>query len=471
MNHRPRTASTRQILSVRELTSLIKDLLEKNWPSLWVEGELSNVTQAHSGHVYFTLKDERSQISCVMFKGQAAALPFRPREGQSVVVHGRLGVYEPRGSYQIIVSSMEDKGEGRLRELFEQLKRKLEAEGLFDPSRKKALPAFPRTIALITSPRGAAVRDLIRVIHRRHPHTLLRIFPVRVQGEEAAGEIAAAVKKAGSDASHDLIIVGRGGGSIEDLWAFNEEIVARAVADCPLPTISAVGHETDFTICDFVADVRAATPSMAGEMAVPRLEDQREDLFALVARMQKAQQYALARLRLDLQTLKGTLKSPERRLADQRLALDGLHHHLTRHMQERLLDHRETLARHALALERKSPRTALDALRKRLHFSAQAIRFHAVRDVPTRRRELAGLAHSLDALSPLRVLERGYSLTTTPNGEIVTDASRILEGSPLDVRLAKGKLGVRVSEVHLEDKLPPARNRRGKGVKKKEKRG
>ena len=276
MNERNRAKTERQIYTVRQLTAQIKNVLETNWPSLWVEGELSNVTQAHSGHIYFTLKDERSQISCVMFKGQASRLGFVPREGQSVVIHGRIGLYEPRGSYQIIVSSMEDKGTGRLRELFEQLKRKLEEEGLFDPARKKTLPPFPRTIVLITSPRGAAVRDLIRVIHRRHPHTLLRLIPVRVQGDGAAEEIAEALEKAGKDPSHELVIVGRGGGSIEDLWAFNEEVVARAVATCPLPVISAVGHETDFTICDFVADVRAATPSMAGELAVHRCEINRK---------------------------------------------------------------------------------------------------------------------------------------------------------------------------------------------------
>src|SRR5258705_7796000 len=259
---------TRRALTVSELTSRIRDLLTKNFTDLGVEGEISNCREAQSGHLYFTLKDERAQIRCVWFKQDRRGLKFRVEDGLKVTLRGSISVYEQRGEYQIYVESMEPLGVGALQLAFDQLKKRLEAEGLFDAKHKKPLPLLPSRIGLITSPKGAAVRDVVRILRRRFPNVCLALFPVRVQGEGSAQEIAKAIKFFNLQKTVDVLIVGRGGGSMEDLWAFNEEIVARAIFESKIPVISGVGHETDFTIADFVADVRASTPSAAAEIVV-----------------------------------------------------------------------------------------------------------------------------------------------------------------------------------------------------------
>src|SRR5215472_5928305 len=270
---------TRQILTVSELTSRIRDLLARNFTDIFVQGEISNCREAQSGHMYFTLKDDRAQVRCVFFKQQQRGIKFRPEDGLQVTVRGTISVYEQRGEYQIYVEKIEPLGLGALQLAFDQLKKRLEAEGLFDAARKKPLPLLPSRIGLITSSRGAAVRDIVRILTRRFPNVHLTVFPVRVQGEGAAQEIVKALTFFNAKKLVDVLILARGGGSLEDLWAFNEEIVARAIADSEIPTLSGIGHETDFTIADFVADVRASTPTAAATLAVPDVEDWRIDIL------------------------------------------------------------------------------------------------------------------------------------------------------------------------------------------------
>jgi exodeoxyribonuclease VII large subunit len=383
----------------------VKALLEGEFGEIWVEGEVSNFRRYESGHCYFTLKDAQAQLSCVMWRGIAAALKFAPADGRQVVARGKLSVYEPRGQYQLVVEWLEQAGLGALWAAFEALKAKLAAEGLFDPARKRPLPAYPRTIALVTSSSGAAIRDLFKVILGRWPKLALLVVPVRVQGEGAAQEIAAGIELVNRHGQADVMIVGRGGGSLEDLWAFNEEIVARAIAASHIPVISAVGHEIDFTISDFVADVRAATPSHAGEIVVPELAAVVEQLERLRTALPEALLARLELARERLRSLAGSwaLRAPEERLQQQRQRLDDL--------QARL----EPLAR---------------------------------RLCETRAERLAGIAARLEGLSPLRVLERGYSVTERArDGAIVKSADAVKEGELVRTRLWRGRLVSRVENT------------------------
>lgn len=385
-------------LSVTELTRQVKGVLERGFPPLWVEGEVSNFRRYGSGHCYFTLKDAGAQLSAVIWRGAFGALRFEPQDGMQVLAHGSIKVYEPRGQYQLVVDRMEASGLGALAAAFERLKAQLAEEGLFDEARKKPLPSFPQRIALVTSPSGAAIRDMMKVILGRWPTLELVVVPVRVQGDGAAREIAEGIRDANRVGGIDVMIVGRGGGSIEDLWAFNEEVVARAIADSKIPVISAVGHEVDFTIADFVADVRAATPSHAGELVVPEK--------AAVAEH-------LVRLREQLPAALG-----ERlRLARERLRAIGSSYAL-RHPGERLQVHRQRL----------------DDLQARLAPAAKGrlaeVRLH-----------LEGLSGQLEGLSPLRVLERGYSITTrAKDGALVRSPRDAKPGEQLRTRLREGEV-------------------------------
>ena len=292
-----------QILTVSELTAKIRDLLENDLPEVWVEGEISNARVWNTGHLYFTLKDGASQIKGVMFRSALRYLKFKPEDGLHVVVRGKISVYDPKGEYQIVCEHMEPQGSRPLQLAFEQLKKKLAAEGLFDPARKRPLPALPRRIGIVTSIDGAALRDIVRVLRRRYPNAHLVIAPTRVQGEDAAGEVARAIRKVARIEAVDVIIVGRGGGSLEDLWAFNEEVLARAIAASPVPVISAVGHETDFTIADFVADLRAPTPSAAAELVVRRKDEFFAHIDRLGERLDAAMRHRLRRLESRLHAL------------------------------------------------------------------------------------------------------------------------------------------------------------------------
>jgi exodeoxyribonuclease VII large subunit len=296
-------APVRQIWSVAELTARINDVLAAQFSNLWVEGEVSNYRAAQSGHLYFTLKDAKAQVKCVCFRTQAMRLKFRPEDGLKLIVRGSICVYEPRGEYQIYVEHIEPSGVGALQLAFEQLKKRLEAEGLFDEARKKSLPMMPRRIGVVTSPKGAAVRDIIRILRRRFPNLHLIVYPVRVQGDGAAQDIVAALKYFNRKQMVDVILLARGGGSIEDLWAFNEEIVARAIAACTIAIVSGVGHESDFTIADFVADVRASTPSAAAEIVVQSRQEFQRHLNELEHKISRQIRYLLLEWRHHLKEL------------------------------------------------------------------------------------------------------------------------------------------------------------------------
>jgi exodeoxyribonuclease VII large subunit len=393
-------AESRKFLTISELNELIKDALEKRFDALWVAGEISNFKAAPSGHFYFTLKDDKSQIAAVMFRRQGASLRFTPENGLAVLCFGRVSIYAVRGDLQLYVDDMEPQGQGALALAFEQLKRKLAAEGLFAEERKRELPFLPRAIGIITSDKGAALHDMLRIIGDRYPDRRVVIRPVRVQGDGAAREIADGIAELDRFGAVDVMIVGRGGGSLEDLWAFNEEIVARAIAAAAVPVISAVGHEIDFTIADFVADHRAPTPTAAAEMVVPRIADLLEQIETLELQLQKCMEFKLSSARENFTGWVKRLADPGRKLRENQQRLDELSVDLLRRFQDRLRGSKEQLA----------------------HGSGR-----------------------LSALSPLAVLERGYSIThKLPDGRIVKDAAALASGDQVRITFALGKALCRV---------------------------
>ncbi len=437
------------ILSVSALTGLIKGTLAEAFPAVWVKGEITGFRRPGSGHLYFSLKDESALLGCVMWKGRAARLPFEPQDGLAVEAFGAVTVYEVQGRYQLVVDEMRPAGLGALLLALEQLKQRLAAEGLFDEARKRPLPRYPSRIGLVTSPSGAAVHDLVRVLRARWPAIGIVLAPVRVQGEGAAREIAEAIARLGRLGGVDLLIVGRGGGSLEDLWAFNEEPVVRAIAACRLPVISAVGHEVDVTLADLVADVRAATPSNAAELAVPD-------------RAEVAHRVALGRDRLDRAARQGMDGRRQRVAAlterygfrrqgevvghlQQRVdeLLDRLHDAL-RDRLERARERVEGLAA-AYGL-REWPRT-LEAQREVLDDLREQLDGALVRAGQTRRTLGAALTDRLRALSPRRVLERGYCLVRAADGTFVRVATALAAGQRLTIEFARGEADARVEEV------------------------
>ena len=443
----------RRVYTVSELTASIKAALEEGFPMVWVEGEISNLRTPGSGHAYFTLKDEGAQISAVLFRGRGRRVRFELEDGMQVLAFGGLDVYAARGQYQLVVEMMEPKGLGALQLAFEQLKRKLEAEGLFDQARKRTLPAFPRVIGIVTSPTGAAIRDMLNIIGRRFADLHILITPVRVQGDEAPGEIVRALEHLQQITNLDVIIVGRGGGSIEDLWAFNDERVARALAACRVPVISAVGHETDFTIADFVADLRAPTPSGAAELVVREKLAVIESLVELYARLKQAvtADVSARRERVDFLLRRRVLTDPARALRDLYRRLDELQGRLRLGLRssQRHITHRVALATNALRSRNPRARIAgagalLSQLRGRLESSA-------AHNMKTSRARFAEVIGRLESLSPLGVLARGYSVTRLPSGEVVRSASQAVVGDPLEILLHQGALGARVTEVRERD--------------------
>jgi exodeoxyribonuclease VII large subunit len=446
----PWAADKEKVWTVSQLTRQIRQVLEGSLGALAVEGEVSNFRAAASGHLYFNLKDRDAQIRCVMFRAAAQSLKFQVEDGLHVVVRGRLTVYEQRGEYQLQVVLLEPKGAGALQLAFEQLKRKLEAEGLFAAERKRPIPFLPRRVGIVTSPHGAAIRDMITVIGRRFPGMPILICPATVQGDQAAGEIAASIATLNRLARReqiDVIIVGRGGGSVEDLWAFNEEPVARAIFASKVPIVSAVGHETDFTIADFVADLRAPTPSAAAELVVPN----RIDLLVTVRewrrRLFRRLKTELARDVEQWEGLRARLGSPQARLEQAELRVDdhrerlgqGLHVH-RRHLSQRYAKARELLL--GFRPDRQIPlhRREARALSRRL---GPALRRHV-----RRLRERAEAAvQRLDAVSPLAVMGRGYGIVQDAQGRIVRSVDQVSVGDNLDVRLRDGSLDAGVRGV------------------------
>jgi exodeoxyribonuclease VII large subunit len=397
-------SSKSHILTVTQLTFQIKTFLEESFPELWVEGEISNLSIPQSGHAYFTLKDEHAQVRAVMFRSSLRFLKFTLQHGVQVLCRGRLSVYDPRGEYQLILDYIEPKGVGALQLAYEQLKARLEKEGLFDRERKKPLPLLPRRIGIITSPTGAAVRDVLRVIKRRHPRMHILLYPVPVQGKEASPAIVEAIQYFNRLKNVDVIIIGRGGGSLEDLWAFNEEVVARAIYASRIPIISAVGHETDYTISDFVADLRAPTPSAAAELVVESEERLRETVHALESRLIGRMEQRIELLRASLRENIRLLGDPRRRLEQVEQRLDELVHRL-----------------------------------------ALGLRQHVRRD----RAQLASLTAGLVHLNPLGILSRGYSITRKlPERTILKDAAAVAPGDLISTRLHVGEV---VSRVESHD--------------------
>jgi len=439
-------APERKVWSVSELTAHIRDVLAAQFSNLWVEGEVSNYHAAQSGHLYFTLKDAKSQVRCVCFRNQALRMKFRPEDGLKVTVRGSISVYEPRGEYQIYVEHIEPVGLGALQLAFEQLKKRLEAEGLFDEARKKPLPMLPRRIGVITSPKGAAVRDIIRILRRRFPNLHLIVYPVRVQGEGAAEDIVAALKYFDRQQSAEVILLARGGGSLEDLWAFNEEIVARAIAACAIPVVSGVGHETDFTIADFVADVRASTPSAAAEIVVRTREEFRIHLREVEHKIAQRMRYLLLEWRHHLKELATHMGF--RRLEDllrrHRQQTDELTARLGLTLQSRLerLHRRYTIAGTRIISIDLRARIRTLGLRLLQRSSELAVRMERI--VVARRQRLERLRLQLEERSPLRLLERGYAICTDAAGNVVRAADQVAIGAEVNVQLARGRLAAEV---------------------------
>ena len=443
----------RAVLSVSELTARIKEQLEVAFPAVWVEGEISNLRTPGSGHAYFTLKDETAQLRAVLFRNRGRRIRFEPEDGMKVLAFGGLDLYPPRGEYQLVVELLEPKGVGALQYAFEQLKRRLEAEGLFDQARKRPLPAFPRVIGIVTSPTGAAVRDMLHIIGRRFGDLRILIVPVRVQGEEAPGEIVAALATLAAVDELDVVIVGRGGGSIEDLWAFNDERVARAIVASRVPVISAVGHETDYTIADFVADLRAPTPSGAAELVVREKLAVMEMLVDLHDRMRLAMASQMGRRRERVASLlrRRVLTEPSRTLREWTRRLDEAQAGLATaaRAHQRMLRHRVELATNALSSQHPLARIShgaavLAQLRGRLAASATHRAKHS-------RHRLAAAVGRLQSLSPLAVLGRGYSLTRRPSGAVVRTAASLRAGDAIEVLLAEGAVDARVTDVKERD--------------------
>jgi len=419
-----------KVYSVSAITEIIKLTLETVFPLLWVEGEISNFHRHSSGHIYFTLKDAKSQLKGVMFRSEARKIVFDLKDGLMVLCRGKINVYEPRGEYQIVAEVIEPKGKGVLQLAFEQLKEKLRAEGLFDPGRKKALPIRPRTIGIVTSPRGAAIADILRILERRYARLHIIIYPVKVQGEGAAAEIVEGIDYLGSFPGIDVIIVGRGGGSIEDLWAFNEEPVARAISRSPVPIISAVGHEVDFTIADFVADIRASTPSAAAEMVIEKEQAFEEKIEGLAERAVRSAKYSLQERRNEIIAL--------------------AHHRIFQGFRVRILnleqrvDELETRAWKVIRAEKQvvsekqaSVKLAIERLRNRMAEKLKALEGR-----------WETLSAGLQALSPLDILKKGYTLCWREKGfRLIRKPGEVVRGDDVIVSFAKGELACRVREV------------------------
>src|SRR5277367_720707 len=432
----------RRIYSVGDLTAKIRDLFAKNFTDTTVQGEISNCRPAASGHIYFTLKDDRAQIRCVFFKNQQRGIKFRPEDGLHVTVRGSLSVYEARGEYQIYVETIEPVGLGALQLAFEQLKKRLEAEGLFSQERKKPLPMLPNRIGLITSPRGAAVRDVIRILRRRFPNVCLTLYPVRVQGDGAAKEIVEALRHFNRKSTVDVIILARGGGSIEDLWSFNEEIVARAISVSLIPIISGVGHETDFTIADFVADMRASTPSAAAELVVQTRREFDKHIADLRETLAGAIRYRLLESSRRVHELAGrrAFRRPLDLLRQQRQRADEMTSRLALGLRARLEQSRKRFTAAHLRIASFDFRVKIAAFRLRLEKRAAELGVRAERFLRAKRERLERFRLQLEERSPLRVLERGYAIATDGAGNLLRDTVQVALGDTVAIQLHRGRL-------------------------------
>jgi exodeoxyribonuclease VII large subunit len=433
-------ADGKQVLSVSQLNRMTRQLLEQDLPLLWVEGEISNLARPASGHLYFSLKDDKAQIRCALFRGRGRNTDISVANGHQVLARGRVSIYEPRGDYQLIVDHLEPAGEGLLRRRLEELKRRLAAEGLFDEARKRDLPSLPRQVGVITSPSGAAIRDVLHILRRRFPAIPVVVYPVQVQGEQAKFDIVRALEMAATRAECDVLILARGGGSLEDLWAFNEEIVARAIAACPIPLVAGIGHEIDFTIADLVADVRAPTPSGAAELVVPDGRDWLRRVQVLERRLALAARRILDDSRLALRAVAARLGRchPAAMLRQNAQRLDELRGQLSTALRNRFtLDHlrvRSALARLRGASPAVRVRIATDRVASARLRLVSAVR--AQLTVPGT--QLAVLSGRLHTVSPLRTLERGYAIVLDGAGKVVRSTTQVHSGDAITARVADG---------------------------------
>lgn len=435
-------SANRHILTPSALNRLVRDLLADALPQVWVEGELSNIARPASGHIYFTLKDANAQIRCAMFKPQSTWLKFRPAAGDKVLVRARVGLYEARGDYQLIVEHMEEAGEGALQRQFEELKARLKAEGLFDEALKKPLPRFARRIGVITSPSGAAIRDVLNVLARRFPLAEVDVLPVPVQGKEAPPAIVAMLQKANRAGCHDVLLVTRGGGSLEDLWAFNEEAVARAIHASAIPVVSAVGHEVDFTISDFVADLRAPTPSAAAELLVPdsadlqhRLQRQRNHVVDAITRALQAPGQRLDHLQARLQA-----QSPQRRLAQGNERLLAVRARLRQWAKHDVGQRQSRLQSLGTRLQAQHPRQRLDLLQRQVDEWMRRLGVGMRQQLVHQRAQLEQSGRALHAVSPLATLERGYAILLDADQRVVRSFASVAGGAEITARLADGNM-------------------------------
>ncbi|RJF99183.1 exodeoxyribonuclease VII large subunit [Noviherbaspirillum saxi] len=439
------TPAAPPVLTVSALNQAVARMLERSFPLAWISGEISNFTRAASGHWYFTLKDESAQVRAVMFRGRAQYAGFMPREGDKVEVRALVTLYAPRGDYQLNVEAIRRAGVGNLYEAFLRLKEKLNAEGLFDPARKRPLALFARTIGIVTSPQAAALRDILTTFRRRAPHVSVILYPTPVQGEGAAQKIAQAIDTASARAEVDTLLVCRGGGSIEDLWSFNEEVVARAIANCAMPVIAGVGHETDFTIADFVADLRAPTPTAAAEMAAaPRadwlavLETHADDLTRTLRRH-------LADTSQTLDWLSHRLISPAAHISHERLRLQALQTRLAHATDTPLRQARFAVSQLQTRLHAQLPKTA--NLRAKIDGNARRLATRMTTLSANKRQTLAAQHAQLELLNPQRTLERGYAMVVDPKGRIIRSPDDLHPRETVTIRLAKGAAEVGIASV------------------------
>jgi exodeoxyribonuclease VII large subunit len=441
-----------KVYSVSTLTRDIRSIMEAAFDSVWIEGEISNFRTVASGHSYFILKDDKAQIRCVLFKGYRAGIKFQPEDGDQVLMFGRITVYDARGEYQIIAESLEPRGLGALQKAFEQLKEKLDKEGLFDETVKKPLPAFPWKIGVVTSSTGAAVRDILNVIRRRNPKVSVLLCPAKVQGEGSAKEIAQSIRDLNTIKDVDVIIVGRGGGSLEDLWAFNEEEVARAIFASRIPIVSAVGHEIDFTISDFVADLRAPTPSAAAELTVPVLNEVINDIRSLTGELleaidQKVEAYKDLLTRLMDRRF---FHQPKEIFSPHIQRLDELHGRMVRSLEQGLIIHQQRLLDRKHRLIQASPKNEVQRLSEKL----TGLQSRAVQNMKNqlrfRKEHFEGVVKNLNAVNPLAILERGYSICSKGD-QSLKNSAEATPGDKVEIRLSKGQLECTVNKT-IEEK-------------------
>ena len=443
--------SERDIYTITRLNREARAVLEGSFPAIWVQGEISNLARPASGHLYFSLKDQSSQVRCAMFKSQNRSLRFAPENGMQVLARAKITLYEGRGDFQLVVELLEPAGAGALQRAFEVLKQRLNAEGLFDAARKRELPRYPRTIGVITSPSGAAIRDILTVLKRRYPAAGVIIYPVPVQGEGAGAVIAAMLRHADARREADVIILSRGGGSLEDLWAFNDEGLARAIHACTIPVVSGIGHEIDFTIADFVADQRAATPSAAAELVSPNGAELQERLLSMQGKLHTHIRHLLRHAHQHLAQLAQRLPHPQRRLQQIAQRLDEIALRARQAIRTRLLLNHSRLSRLSAQVSRHNPQQRLQLHRERFAFLAQRMQQRMQQNLHEGNSRFQRLARALHTVSPLATLERGYAIVNVDGSEqVVRDAATLSVDQSVHTRFARGSIESTITKVNDE---------------------